>query len=110
LAILVARYHSHCHRIAELSPETVLNTLQSLDAFRRPQRFEQFLLAAEADSRGRSGFADQPYSQTEQFRQAFEIARQVEVATVLAAGFQGAAIGDELRRRRVQSLKRLLRT
>jgi len=108
LAILVARYHRHCHRIAELSAETVLNTLQSLDAFRRPLRFEQFLLAAEADSRGRCGFADQPYPQAELFRQAFEIARQVEVATVLAAGFQGAAIGDELRRRRVQSLKRLL--
>jgi len=104
LAVLVARYHTHCHRVAELSPETLLNTLQGLDAFRRPERFEQFLLAAEADSRGRSGFAEQPYPQAAQFRRAFEVAGQVEVAAVIADGFQRAAIGEELRLRRVQAL------
>ncbi len=104
LAVLVARYHTHCHRVAALSPETLLNTLQGLDAFRRPERFEQFLLAVEADSRGRSGFAEQPYPQAAQFRRAFEVAAQVEVAAVIADGFQRAAIGEELRRRRVQAL------
>jgi len=104
LAILVARYHTHCHRIAELSPDIVLETLQNLDAFRRPQRFEQFLLACEADSRGREGFAEQPYPQAEQFRHAFEIAKQVDIAAVLADGFKGVAIGEELQRRRVQAL------
>jgi tRNA nucleotidyltransferase (CCA-adding enzyme) len=104
LAILVARYHTHCHRIVEKSPDTVLETLQNLDAFRRPQRFEQFLLACEADSRGREGFAEQPYPQAEQFRQAFQIAKQVDIAAVLADGFKGATIGEELQRRRVQAL------
>jgi len=104
LAVLVARYHTHCHRVAELSPETVLETLQSLDAFRRPQRFEQFLLACEADSRGRSGFAELPYPQADRFRRAFETARQVDVAAVIADGFQGAAIGEELQRRRETQL------
>ncbi|RKZ59048.1 MAG: multifunctional CCA addition/repair protein [Candidatus Parabeggiatoa sp. nov. 3] len=104
LAVLVARYHTHCHRIAELSPETLLNTLQSLDAFRRPQRFEQFLLACEADSRGRSGFADQPYPQADQFRHAFEVVLKVEVAAILAEGFKGAEIREELQRRQAQAL------
>ncbi|EDN68706.1 tRNA nucleotidyl transferase [Beggiatoa sp. PS] len=104
LAILVARYHTHCHRIAELSSDIVLETLQNLDAFRRPQRFEQFLLACEADSRGREGFAEQSYPQAEQFRHAFEIAKQVDIAAVLADGFKGVAIGEELQRRRVQAL------
>ncbi len=90
LAELVARYH----RVAGLSPETLLNTLQSLDAFRRPQRFEQFLLACDC-------IGD---PQVEQFRRAFEIAQNVSVAAVLADGFKGAAIGEELRRRRVQAL------
>jgi tRNA nucleotidyltransferase (CCA-adding enzyme) len=105
LAVLVARYHTYCHRVAELSPETVLETLQSLDAFRRPQRFEQFLLACEADFRGRSGFAEQPYPQADRFRRAFETARQVDVAAVIADGFQGAAIGEELQRRRETQLR-----
>jgi len=94
LAVLVARYHSHCYR--ELSPETLLNTLQSLDAFRRPQRFEQFLLAAQACN-------NQPYPK--RIRRAFELACQVDVAAVLADGFQRAAIGEELRRRRVEVLR-----
>ena len=105
LAILVGRYHTHCHRLAELSPETVLKTLQNLDVFRRPQRFEQFLLACEADSRGRKGFADQPYPQAENFRRAFKLASQVDIAAVLAEGFEGAKIGQELQRRRVLALK-----
>ena len=105
LAILVGRYHTHCHCIAELSPETVLKTLQNLDAFRRPQRFEQFLLACEADSRGREGFADQPYPQADSFRRALKLASQVDIAAILAAGFKGAQIGQELQRRRILALK-----
>jgi len=103
--VLVARYHTYCHQITALSPETVLETLQNLDAFRRPQRFKQFLLAAEADSRGRSGFANKPYPQAKQFHRAYEIACQVKVADILADGFQKTAIGEELHRRRVQALE-----
>ncbi len=95
LAIMVARYHSDCHRVAELSPEALLNLFQRLDAFRRPQRFEQFLLACEA-------IYDLSYP--EQCRHAFKIAQKVDVTTVLADGFQGAAIGKELQQRRVQAL------
>ena len=62
-------------------------------------------MAAEADSRGRSGFANQPYPQAEQFRRAYEIACQVKIASVLADGFQRMAIGKELHRRRVQALE-----
>ena len=45
LALITARYHGDCHRALELRPDTVLRMLDALDAFRRPQRFEQFLLA-----------------------------------------------------------------
>jgi tRNA nucleotidyltransferase (CCA-adding enzyme) len=106
LAVLVARYHTHCHHAITLSPETLLETLQHLDAFRRPQRFEQFLLALEADSRGRSGFANQPYPQAAFFRRAYQIASEVNVATVLADGFQGAEIGEELRQRRINAIEK----
>ena len=52
LAVLVCRYHLHVHRAFEMRPDTILKTLEALDAFRRKERFEQFLLACEADSRG----------------------------------------------------------
>ncbi|NJO17208.1 MAG: multifunctional CCA addition/repair protein [Thioploca sp.] len=107
LAVLVARYHTHCHRVTELRTATLLDTLQSLDAFRRPQRLEQFLLACEADFRGRWGYAEQPYPQADYFRQAFTIASQVEVATLVAEGFKGVTIKEELQRRRLQVLAQL---
>lgn len=110
LAVIVAFYHTNCHRIAELTPETMLHTLQKIDAFRRPQRFEQFLLAAEADSRGRKDFAEQPYLQAEQFRRAFEAIRQINVNAMLAEGFRGDEIGTELQRQRVQILTQFVKS
>ncbi|BAP55872.1 tRNA nucleotidyl transferase [Thioploca ingrica] len=107
LAVLVARYHTRCHRVTELRTATLLDTLHHLDAFRRPQRLEQFLLACEADFRGRLGYAEQPYPQADYFRRAFAVASQVEVATLLAEGFKGIKIKEELQRRRLHALNQL---
>ncbi|MES9868561.1 MAG: multifunctional CCA addition/repair protein [Sedimenticola sp.] len=68
LAVLVARYHTHLHRALELKPSTLLRTLMAVDALRRPERFEQFLLACEADARGRKGLESRPYPQADLFR------------------------------------------
>ena len=67
LALLTAEYHSHCHKADQLRSATLLKTLQGLDAFRRPERFEEFLLACTADSRGRLGFEQRPYPQADIF-------------------------------------------
>lgn len=106
LAVLVARYHSYCHRVVELKNTTIVKTLQHLDAFRRPQRFEQFLIACEADSRGRLGLEQRPYPQADLFRQFFNFAKEVQVVDIQAKGFTGAAIGEELYRRRVEAVAR----
>lgn len=78
LCRLVAEYHSHCHRAFELKPGTLLQTLQRLDALRHTTRLEQFLLACEADSRGRLGFEDRPYPQAALFRTARQAAIAVD--------------------------------
>ena len=58
LAVMTARYHTHVHRASELRADTVLKTLEGCDALRRPERFADFLLACEADARGRKGLED----------------------------------------------------
>ena len=68
LAVMTARYHTHVHRAAELRADTVLNTLEGCDALRRPERFADFLLACEADARGRTGLEDRGYPQREYLR------------------------------------------
>jgi tRNA nucleotidyltransferase (CCA-adding enzyme) len=107
LALLVTRYHGVYHRAAELRAATLLDTLEHLDAFRRPERLEQFLLTCEADSRGRTGFEEQSFEQPGIFRAAYRAAAQVQAAVVVAAGHTGKAVGDELHRRRIEAIKLL---
>jgi len=107
LAILVARYHGRCRRAAELDAGTLLETLEALDAFRRPERVEQFVLACEADARGRPGFEDQSYPQADRIRRAFATARAVDTAGVVSAGVTGAAVGERIRLLRIAAIKQV---
>jgi len=108
LALLVAKYHSHCHRAGELRPSTLVDTLQELDAYRRPERFEEFLLACLADYRGRGGFEGRDYPQMELFRRAREAALSVDAATLAQSGLKGEKLAIELRRRRITAVKERL--
>lgn len=106
LAILTCRYHGHCHRALELTSATLLKTLEALDAFRRPRRFQEFLLACEADSRGRTGYEHNPYPQRQFMEQAFHAANAVLVAPLLERGLQDKKLGDELHRLRVAAIEK----
>jgi len=105
LAVLVSRYHAHCHKVAELKAATLQTTLENLDAFRRPDRFQQFLLVCEADFRGRTGFADKPYPQRDYFLKAYAAAAQVDVAPLVTSGLTGQALGNALHAARVSAIK-----
>lgn len=112
LAVLVARYHAHCHRIRELRPGTVLELLEALDAFRRPERVAQFVLACEADARGRPGHENAPYRQADLVRRATEAARGVDTAEVAQQatekGLTGPAVGERIRARRTEAINAVL--
>ena len=108
LAVLTSRYHTHCHRVSELKPATLLTTLEKLDAFRRPARFKLFLLACEADARGRAGLEHQPYPQRAYMESAFNAAQQVAVQLLIEKGLSGAALGEALHQERVGVIKKRL--
>ncbi|HKJ21061.1 MAG TPA: multifunctional CCA addition/repair protein [Woeseiaceae bacterium] len=82
LALLAAEFHTHCHRALELRTKTILKVLERTDAFRRPDRFERFLLTCEADARGRAGLENRPYGQADYFRGAFAAASAVDAAAI----------------------------
>ncbi len=109
LGALVAEFHTHCHRALELRSKTVLKVLQKTDAFRRPERFEKFLLTCEADARGRAGFADRSYPEADFMRGAFTAAAAVDAAEI-AQQNEGAKIAiaiDKARQRAIQDYRRL---
>ncbi len=109
LAVLVARYHSRCHRADQLRPATLLETLEALDAFRRPERLEAFLAACEADARGRTGLEDRPYPQAMRLRAAFEAAQAVDARPLAEGGRPGNEIRELLRKQRLEAIAQACR-
>jgi tRNA nucleotidyltransferase (CCA-adding enzyme) len=107
LAVLVARYHGHCHKAAELRTATLLDTLEAIDAFRRPERIELFVLACEADFRGRPGYEARAFPQADLFRAAYAAARGIDTAAY-AAGKTGPAAGEAIRQARLAAMKPVL--
>ena len=109
LAVLVTQYHLYFHRARELRAGTILKLFQQLDLFRRPERLELFLLACEADSRGRPGhYQTRELVQPALFRRAFAAAAAIEVQPILAQGFTGAAIAEQLQQQRIKAIKTAL--
>ena len=104
LAVLAARWHVLAHRALELRPRTVLELLESCDAFRRPERFRELLIACESDHRGRGGLAGELYPQADRLRAAQAAAAAVVLGEADREGLSGEQIGELLRRRRLAAL------
>ncbi|MBA3562700.1 MAG: multifunctional CCA addition/repair protein [Gammaproteobacteria bacterium] len=106
VALRVAEYHGHCHRMEELKPATVLKLLEAVDAFRRPRRLQQFLLACEADARGRTGLEDRPYPQADKLRRAHAAANEVDAAAIAHKSADGGETGRRLREARIAAIRK----
>ena len=107
LAVLAARHHTLVHRAADLKPATVLTLFEDCDAFRRPERFAELLLACEADARGRAGREGEPYRQADYLRAALAAAAAVTLSEEDRTGLSGTRIGEEMRRRRLAAVTRV---
>jgi tRNA nucleotidyltransferase (CCA-adding enzyme) len=106
LALLVARHHTSVHRAAEIKAQTVLRMIMAADGLRHPERFDEMLLACEADARGRKGLEDRAYPQADHLRAALRAARSVDAAKVKAArNVEGEALGRALQDERLAAIK-----
>lgn len=105
LALLVCEHHTNIHRASELRAQTFIKILDKMDVWRKPERLEPILLCCQADHAGRLGLESEPYPQKARFEMAFEAAKNVEVKEVVAAGFKGQEIREELTKRRIEAVK-----
>jgi tRNA nucleotidyltransferase (CCA-adding enzyme) len=109
LAEVAAREHGNVHRSGALGAEALVRLLDRCDAWRRPQRFEQLLLACECDARGRQGMQDTPYPQRERLRRALELATGIDTEAVAvqaaARGLQGSDVGAAVNAARVGAVQ-----
>ena len=108
LAEVVAREHGNVHRSATLNAESIVRLLDRCDAWRRPDRFAEMLLACECDARGRLGLEDRPYPPRTHLQQALDRARAIDTAAVAAEvtarGMKGPAVGKAIQSARVQAV------
>ncbi|MEO1575103.1 MAG: multifunctional CCA addition/repair protein [Pseudomonadota bacterium] len=105
LALLVAEHHTTIHRSKQIKASTALKLMMACDAFRRPERFEQALLACVADARGRTGFEDTEYPQADLQRRWLTAARAVKPGELDIQGLKGEAIAKRIYDARLRAVK-----
>jgi tRNA nucleotidyltransferase (CCA-adding enzyme) len=112
LADVVAREHGNIHRSGDLGAAAVVRLLERCDAFRKPERFDQVLLACECDARGRLGLEDSAYPQRARLLAALAAAQAVDTAPIaqqaLAAGAVGPKIAEAIGRARIAAVETAL--
>lgn len=109
IADVVAREHGNVHRSESLGAAALVRLLERCDAFRKPQRFADILLACECDARGRLGLQDSPYPQRPRLLDALAAAQAVQTQPLAleaqAAGRGGKQIGEAIHRARVKAVQ-----
>jgi tRNA nucleotidyltransferase (CCA-adding enzyme) len=108
LAQKVMQFHTHCHRALELKPSTLLKLLDSLGAFRQEEKLDNFLLACEADSKGRLGLEKSLYPQADWIKQAFLAANEVNASEFVDQGLVGQEIGVAINNKRLEMIAGLI--
>jgi len=110
LACITAEFHLHVHRAFEIKKTTLLKTIEKLDCIRKPERYEQFLIACTADIRGRTGYENHPYPQADYFREALKVIKSVDIQPLKDAGLEGKEMAKAIHRARQSALNKNLHT
>jgi tRNA nucleotidyltransferase (CCA-adding enzyme) len=111
LGEIVAREHGNIHRSGTLDAAGTLRLFERCDALRRPERFDAVLWACECDARGRSRREHEAYPPRARLSQALGAVLAVDAAAAaaeaVARGAKGPAVGEAVRRARLQGLAAL---
>ncbi len=109
LAKITMEFHTHCHRAFELNASSILKLLKRIDAYRKPQRFEQFLLCCKADAKARTGFEKRRYPQANHLAHALELAQKTKATDFVASGLKGKEIGEAMEKKRLKDMEAFVR-
>tara|TARA_R110002050_G_scaffold181603_2_gene315062 strand:- start:198 stop:1430 length:1233 start_codon:yes stop_codon:yes gene_type:complete len=104
LALLVSDQHQNIHNAFELRAETIVKLFDKGDFWRKPQRLTELLLCCHGDIRGRTGFEQASYPQAEFLQHCYELASNVDVQSIISAGYQGSQIKSQLQLTRSETV------
>lgn len=119
LAALASKVHIMLHRVYELSSDEIVNVLEMVDAFRRPEILRKLLIIAEADSLGRGFYGRYPnipwyftskqeqtcnYKQREYWQFILSVCNKIDIQDILDSGLNGEEIKLQIRNRRIKCI------
>lgn len=126
LAVITCVEHTRLHRIEDVNPNKVMKLFELTDAIRKPERFNSFTKACEADARGRGGFEDREYPQADIAKDLLNVVRSIDTKsiadkvtanhkkraienTLRKGGNLGHKINEAIRNERIAAIKKFMR-
>jgi tRNA nucleotidyltransferase (CCA-adding enzyme) len=104
IAARVMEYHTHSHRAFEMKPATIEKMFYKLGIYKHPENLDTFLLACEADAKGRTGLEHNPYPQAQFLKRAAQAAIKADTSPALRQGLENKQIGEAIRQIRVNAI------
>ena len=108
LAHIVAKFHGKLHQVLKMKPSTLVEFLTELDAFRQPERFNDFLKACECDSRGRTGLESCELPETDLILTALQAASSIDAGAVAKQHTEPEKIKQAVFEARLEAVKLVL--
>ena len=110
LALKVCQFHLHCHKVFELKPATILKMFNQLDVWRKPEEFDDFLIACHADFCGRLGSEEKAYPQKDYLLELFTQTKAINAKKFVQQGLKGLAIKEAIEQARLIKVKQIKKT
>ena len=98
------------HHLYRKGAQGIVSLLDKLDAWRRPERIEPFVLCCMCDFLGRKGFENRPFPRAQYFLSIFSICRNVKAKEFVEEGFKGKDIADKMFSKRVELVEDYIKT
>jgi len=98
LALKVCQFHLHSHKAFELKASTIFYMFNQLDVWRKPEDFDDFLVACHADATGRLGFEDNSYPQAAYLKELYTRASKIKAKEFVDKGLKGIEIKEAMKK------------
>jgi len=106
LALQVTEFHTKCHKAVEMKPGKLVGLFEKLGVMKNgsEEHLNNFVTACEADAKGRLGFEDRDYIETDLVKTVYKdvLAMDTKWITERYKG-KGATIGKQIKQERVRA-------
>jgi tRNA nucleotidyltransferase (CCA-adding enzyme) len=108
LAVIASKYHTLLHKVQTLRPSRVVSFLEELDAYRRPERFFDFITVCKADALGRLGDIKK-YTQADYLLSIYHELKSISLDSETKMQMKGQEIKQLIYQKRIKKTKQWIK-